>query len=139
MGTNSPNPLFMKVLVTGGTGYIGSITTEVLIQSGYEVVVLDNLYQGHRAAVHPEAAFVEADLSDKPAVDAVFREHRPQGIMHFASYTLVGESMESPFLYIGDNARNALNLLEAAVDHGTERFILSSTANLFDDREAMPM
>lgn len=129
----------MKILVTGGAGYIGSITTEVLIQSGYEVVVLDNLYQGHRAAVHPEADFVEADLADKPAVEAVFREHRPTGIMHFASYTLVGESMEHPFLYLGDNARNALNLLEAAVENGTERFILSSTANLFDDPETMPI
>ncbi|MCB1228653.1 MAG: UDP-glucose 4-epimerase GalE [Verrucomicrobiae bacterium] len=129
----------MKILVTGGAGYIGSITTEVLIKSGYEVVVLDNLFQGHRAAVHPDAAFVEADLADKPAVEAVFREHRPQGIMHFASRTLVGESMAEPFLYLGENVRNALNLLELAVEYGTERFILSSTANLFDDPEKMPI
>ncbi len=129
----------MKILVTGGAGYIGSITTEVLIKGGYEVVVVDNLFQGHRKAVHPDAAFVEADLADKAAIEAVFREHRPRGIMHFASRTLVGESMEHPFLYLGENVRNALNLLEVAVDHGTERFILSSTANLFDDPETMPI
>ena len=129
----------MKILVTGGAGYIGSITTEVLIKSGYEVVVVDNFFQGHRAAVHPDAAFVEADLADKPAIEAIFREHKPQGIMHFASRTLVGESMEQPFLYLGENVRNALNLLEVAVEHGTERFILSSTANLFDDPERMPI
>ena len=129
----------MKILVTGGAGYIGSITTEVLIGSGYEVVVLDNLFQGHREAVHPDAAFVEADLADRAAVEAVFREHRPLGIMHFASKTLVGESMEHPFRYLGENVRNALNLLEVAVDHGVERFILSSTANLFDKPERIPI
>ncbi|MBL9154023.1 MAG: UDP-glucose 4-epimerase GalE [Verrucomicrobiales bacterium] len=129
----------MKILVTGGAGYIGSVTTEVLIRSGYEVVVLDNLFQGHREAVHPDAAFVEVDLADKAAVEAVLRDHRPRGIMHFASKTLVGESMEHPFRYLGENVRNALNLLEAAVDHGVERFILSSTANLFDKPERMPI
>jgi UDP-glucose 4-epimerase len=129
----------MKILVTGGAGYIGSITTETLIKSGYEVVVFDNLFQGHREAVHPQAAFVEGDLADRDAVEALFREHQPKGIMHFASKTLVGESMEHPFRYLGENVRNALNLLEVAVDHGVERFILSSTANLFDKPERIPI
>jgi UDP-glucose 4-epimerase len=129
----------MKILVTGGAGYIGSITVEELIGAGDEVVVLDNLYQGHRAAVHPDAAFVQVDLADKGAVDAVMAEHRPDGIMHFASYTLVGESMEQPFLYLRDNIVNGLNLIQSAVDHGVRRFILSSTANLFDEPETMPI
>lgn len=129
----------MKILVTGGAGYIGSITTETLIASGYEVVVYDDLSVGHREAVHPRAAFVEGALEDKHLIAETLREHRPRGIMHFASRTLVGESMEHPFLYLGDNVRNALNLLEAAVDHGVERFILSSTANLFDDPERIPI
>jgi UDP-glucose 4-epimerase len=90
----------MKVLVTGGAGYIGSITVEQLIQAGDEVVVFDNLYQGHRAAVHPAAAFVEGDLADRAAIDALMAEHRPDAIIHFASYTLVGESMQKPFLYL---------------------------------------
>ncbi len=129
----------MKVLVTGGAGYIGSIAVERLIKAGEEVVVFDNLFQGHRDAVHPDAIFVQGDLADKAAVDALMAEHHPDGIMHFASYTLVGESVEKPFLYLRDNIVNGLNLIESAVNHGVKRFILSSTANLFDDPERMPI
>jgi UDP-glucose 4-epimerase len=129
----------MKVLVTGGAGYIGSITVEQLIKAGESVVVLDNLYQGHRDAVHPDAFFVQGDLCDKGLLDAVMSEHKPDGIMHFASYTLVGESMEHPFLYLRNNIVNGLNLMQSAVEHGVRRFILSSTANLFDDPEQMPI
>jgi UDP-glucose 4-epimerase len=129
----------MKVLVTGGAGYIGSITVEQLIKAGESVVVFDNLYQGHRAAVHPQAVFVEGDLADRATVDDLMASHRPDAIMHFASYTLVGESMVKPFLYLGDNISNGLNLVQSAVEHGVRRFILSSTANLFDDPERMPI
>jgi UDP-glucose 4-epimerase len=120
-------------------GYIGSIVVEQLIQAGESVVVFDNLYQGHRAAVHPDAIFVEGDLADRVAVDTLLSEHQPEAIMHFASHTLVGESMETPFRYLGENVTNGLNLLQAAVQHGVRRFILSSTANLFDDPERMPI
>lgn len=129
----------MKILVTGGAGYIGSITVEELIKAGDEVTVLDNLYQGHRAAVHPDATFVQADLADKAAIDAAMAEHRPDGIMHFASYTLVGESIEQPFLYLRDNVVNGLNLIQSALEHDVRRLILSSTANLFDKPEQMPI
>ncbi|MCA9998425.1 MAG: UDP-glucose 4-epimerase GalE [Anaerolineales bacterium] len=129
----------MKILVTGGAGYIGSATVEMLINEGDEVVIIDNLYQGHLDAVHPQATFVQADLADKAAIDAVMAAHKPDGIMHFASHTLVGESMERPFLYLRDNIVNGLNLMESAVEHGVKRFILSSTANLFDDPERMPI
>ena len=129
----------MKVLVTGGAGYIGSIAVEQLIKAGEEVVVFDNLYQGHQQAVHPKAAFVQGDLADRAAIDAVMAEHKPDAVMHFASHTLVGESMEKPFLYIGENIVNGLNLLQSAVDHGVLKFILSSTANLFDKPERMPI
>ena len=129
----------MKILVTGGAGYIGSITVERLIKAGAEVVVFDNLYQGHRDAVHPDAVFVQGDLADKETIEATIAEHQPDGIMHFASYTLVGESVEKPFLYLRDNIVNGLNLIESAVKHGVQGFILSSTANLFDDPERMPI
>lgn len=129
----------MKVLVTGGAGYIGSIVVEQLIQAGETVVVFDNLYQGHRAAVHPAATFVGGSLADRSAVDDLLNEHRPQAIMHFASHTLVGESMENPFRYLGENVTNGLNLLQSAVQHGVRRFILSSTANLFDEPARMPI
>jgi UDP-glucose 4-epimerase len=129
----------MKILVTGGAGYIGSVVAEQLVEAGESVVVFDSLCQGHRAAVHPGAIFVQGDLADRAAVDAALGRHRPEAIMHFASHTLVGESMRSPFLYLGENVTNGLNLLQSAVEHGVRRFILSSTANLFDDSQRVPI
>ncbi len=129
----------MRILVTGGAGYIGSITTEKLVSLGHEVTVVDNLSQGHRNAVHPDARFIPLDLSDRPAIDSAFATSRPEAVMHFASKTIVGESMEHPFLYLGDNVTNGTNLLRSAVAHGVKRFILSSTANLFDDPERIPI
>ena len=129
----------MRVLVTGGAGYIGSVAVGQLCDAGHEVVVFDSLYQGHRAAVDDRAELVEGDLADRAAVERLFASHRPEGVMHFASHTLVGESMEKPFLYLGDNLRNGLNLLECAAEQGTKRFILSSTANLFGLPERVPI
>jgi len=126
-------------LVTGGAGYIGSHVVEELCDAGEAVVVFDNLYTGHRAAVHPKAEFVFGDLKDAAVVNRLFDDYQFDAVMHFASYTLVGESMQKPFLYIGDNVTNALNLLRAMIDHNVKRFILSSTANLFDNPERMPI
>ena len=121
----------MKVLVTGGAGYIGSVTSEVLLSRGYEVVVFDNLSQGHRAAVPPAAILVEGDLSSAEAIHRAIATHQPDAVMHFAARSLVGESMEEPFTYLRDNVMNGLNVLDACVAGGVDRFILSSTANLF--------
>ncbi|MBW1872913.1 MAG: UDP-glucose 4-epimerase, partial [Deltaproteobacteria bacterium] len=129
----------MKILVTGGAGYIGSVVAEELLAAGYEVVVFDNLFQGHRQAVPEAVVFVEGDLADRRAIGAVVKEHKPEAIMHFASHTLVGESMQQPFLYLRDNVVNGLNLMAAACEFGVEKFILSSTANLFDDPKRMPI
>jgi UDP-glucose 4-epimerase len=129
----------MRILVTGGAGYIGSEAVAQLCDAGYEVTVLDSLFQGHRAAVDARAELVVGDLADRAALDHTFRAHRPEAVMHFASHTLVGESMEKPFLHLGDNVRNGLNLLECAAEHGTGRFILSSTANLFGLPERVPI
>lgn len=129
----------MSILVTGGAGYIGSTVTEELIKRGEEVVVFDNLSCGHRAAVHPEASFVKGDLADRTALATLFEHHDVDAVMHFASYTLVGESMEHPFMYLSDNVTNGLNLLHEAVNRGVRRFILSSTANLFDEPKRIPI
>ena len=129
----------MKIFVTGGAGYIGSVVVEQLIADGEQVVVFDNLSQGHRAAVHPAATFVAGDLTDRSAIDAALAAHRPEAVMHFASRTLVGESMQRPFLYLGENVIGGVNLLASLIDHGVRRFILSSTANLFDAPERMPI
>jgi UDP-glucose 4-epimerase len=129
----------MKIFVTGGASYIGSVTVEQLVARGHDVVVFDNLYQGHRAAVHPQAAFIEGDLAARADIAAALARHRPDAVMHFASYSLVGESMQRPFKYLHENVSNGLNLLEAMVEAGVPRFILSSTANLFDEPESLPI
>lgn len=129
----------MKILVTGGAGYIGSITTEKLIEQGHEVTIFDNLYQGHRAAVHPKAAFVQGDLASKAQISAAIEAHQPEAVMHFAAYSLVGESMQKPFKYLQENTNNGLNLMEAMCEFGVKKFILSSTANLFDQPERIPI
>lgn len=129
----------MKILLTGGAGYIGSIVGEQLVERGDEVIVFDNLFQGHKAAVHPQARFVQADLKDRHALHKLFSETQIEAIMHFASYTLVGESVEKPLKYIGDNVTNGINLLQEAVSHGINKFILSSTANLFERPLKIPI
>ncbi len=127
----------VKVLVTGGAGYIGSVTTEVLLSAGHDVVVFDNLTQGHRQAVPPAAEWVLGDLSSPGEIGAAIAAHRPDAVMHFAARSLVGESMAEPFAYLRDNVVNGLNLIEACVTGGVERFILSSTANLFAAPESL--
>jgi UDP-glucose 4-epimerase len=129
----------VAILVTGGAGYVGSIVTERLVEQGADVVVYDNLSQGHRSAVHLGARFIEGDLADLAQLESLFQRYEIDAVMHFAGHTLVGESFARPFRYLGSNVRNGLNLLETAVARGVRRFILSSTANLFDRAETMPI
>ncbi|MDI1335985.1 MAG: UDP-glucose 4-epimerase GalE [Lacunisphaera sp.] len=129
----------MKILVTGGAGYIGSVATEVLLRTGHTVLVFDNLQQGHAAAIEPGAAFVRGDLRDPAAIGATVQDFSPDAVLHFAANSLVGESMRDPFAYLGDNVVSALNLLRAMDAHGVKRIILSSTANLFADPLKMPI
>jgi UDP-glucose 4-epimerase len=129
----------MAILVTGGAGYIGSHVVEMLIERGYEVVVFDSLVAGHRAAVHKDAIFVQGDLLNMADIQALFKQHSFDGILHFASHINVGESMENPFKYFRENVIAMMNLLEVASLAGVKRFILSSTANLFDEPESIPI
>ncbi len=129
----------MRVLVTGGAGYIGSVVVDRLIDEGATVIVLDDLSQGHRAAIHPAAEFVEATLSDRAALAEAFTRHQPQTVMHFAAHAHVGESMERPFLYLGENVLNGVALFETAIKHGVRRFVFSSTANLFSSPQQVPI
>ena len=110
----------MKVLVTGGAGYIGSITSEVLLNRGHDVVVFDNLSQGHRAAVPADAEWVQGDLASPQEIREAVGQRRPDAVMHFAARSLVGESMDDPFAYLRDNVMNGLNLLDACVAGGVE-------------------
>ena len=129
----------MRVLVTGGAGFVGSHTVLALIDRGDEVVVLDNLRQGHRAAVPSGARLVVGDLADPILVDRVLGETRFDAVMHFAALSLVGESMQMPFHYFVQNAGLGVALIDACVRHGVGRFILSSTAALFGNPDEIPI
>ena len=129
----------MNILVTGGAGYIGSVVVEELVKAGERVIVYDNLSQGHRDAVDPQATFIKGDLADVVRLEAVFQQHHIEAVMHFASSTLVAESVANPLLYFRNNVACGLNLFEAMLRHGVKKFILSSTANLFAEPERMPI
>ena len=129
----------MRILVTGGAGYIGSIVSEELLKSGDEVVVVDNLAQGHRAAVPNGAAFEEGDLRDRAFLDRVFREYKPEAVMHFAASSLVGESVVEPLRFFRNNVDGGLTLFETMVARGVLKLIFSSTANLFAEPERIPI
>ena len=132
-----------RFLVTGGAGYVGSHLVAALVARGDDVTVLDNLRQGHRAAIPAGVRLVVADLADPDAVDAVLAEgagDRPwHAVFHFAALSLVGESMREPFRYLLENATNGIRLIDACARHGVRRFVLSSTANLFGTPEVIPI
>ena len=129
----------MKIFVTGGAGYIGSICVEEMLNRGHEVAVLDNLTEGHRAAVDPRATYYQADLSDREAVVRAIGEFGPEAVMHFAANALVGESMENPSKYFRNNVSNGVNLLDAMVENGVKKFVFSSTCATFGVPESMPI
>jgi UDP-glucose 4-epimerase len=120
-----------RYLVTGGAGFVGSHVVLALLDLGHEVVVFDNLSQGHRAAVPPAAGLIEGDLADLRLVGDVLKDGRWDGVLHFAALSLVGESMKQPFRYMLHNATTGIRLVEACVRSGVDRFVLSSTANLY--------
>ena len=128
----------MKVLVVGGAGYIGSHMVKMLLAGGHQVVTFDNLSGGFRDAVLG-GEFVEGDLADRLALDNVFTLHRPDAVMHFASFIQVGESVQLPDKYYRNNFSNTVNLLDAMVAHGVKRFIFSSTAAIFGEPEYVPI
>lgn len=129
----------MKVLVTGGAGYIGSVCVEELLNAGHQVTVLDNLTEGHRSAVDPRAEFVQVCLGDRDRVRQVLGGSGAEAVLHFAASALVGESMTDPGKYFRNNVAHGLNLLEAAVGAGVRKFVFSSTCATYGVPERMPM
>ena len=130
----------MKILVTGGAGYIGSHTVRQLVAAGHEVVVLDNLAYGHREAiVDGEVVLVEGDVGDAAVVEALFGAHGIEGVMHFAAFIEVGESVRDPLKYYRNNFAAPLNLLAVMREHGCRRFIFSSTCATYGMPEKVPI
>jgi UDP-glucose 4-epimerase len=128
----------MRLLVTGGAGYIGSIVAKQLLAAGKEIVVFDNLERGHRSAVPPGARLVTADLLDRDAVDSALAKGI-DGVLHFAALALVGESMSQPERYYRTNVGGTLNLLEAMHASGVQRLVFSSTCAVYGQPDQLPI
>jgi UDP-glucose 4-epimerase len=129
----------MRVLVTGGAGFIGSIVADRLLCDGHSVTVLDNLSKGRKQAVPGKAEFVLADTGDGPALDRIFAAGRFDAVMHFAAFIEAGESMVSPELYFENNTAKTLTLLRAMLRHRVLRLVFSSTAAVYGDPTRLPI
>lgn len=128
----------MAILVLGGAGYIGSHTVYALCEAGREVVVVDNLETGHAEAVHPDAKFYKGDISDKSFLNEVFQKENIEAVIHFAAYSLVGESVENPLKYYENNLSKTRDMLEVMVANGVDKFVFSSTAATYGEPERVP-
>lgn len=129
----------MKIFVTGGAGYIGSICAELMLNEGHAISIFDNLSEGHRAAIDPRADFVEGDLQDRQSIESALAKSRPDAVMHFAANALVGESMQNPSKYFRNNIAHGLNLLDAMIASDVRRFVFSSTCAIFGPPERVPI
>ena len=128
----------MKVLITGGAGYIGSHCNRYFAEKGVETVVLDDLSSGHREAV-TDGRFVEGDFGDRGLLDKVLGAEKFDGIIHFAAFIDVAESVAEPAKYYENNVVKMKTLLDAAVAHGVKQFVFSSTAAVFGEPEYVPI
>jgi UDP-glucose 4-epimerase len=129
----------MRVLVTGGAGYVGSVTAERLIEAGHEVVILDTLVTGHPEGVPARATFIEGTVGDRASVAELLRSERIDAVLHCAARSLVGQSMQDPALYYHENVVGGIALLDAARDAGVDRMVFSSTAAVYGAPERTPL
>jgi UDP-glucose-4-epimerase GalE len=129
----------MRILVTGGAGYVGSVSVERLIGAGHEVIVLDNVSTGHAAAVIPGVGFVRGSYGDREAVASLLREARSEAVLHCGAKSLVGESMRDPAAYYRANVVGGVALLDAMRDAGVGRIVFSSTAAVYGVPESTPI
>jgi len=129
----------MKVLVTGGAGYIGATTVRSLIAEGHDVVVFDNLSKGHRDAIPKSVPLIVGDVGDRRAIDAALQQHGPEAVLHFGAFIEAGESMQAPEKYFRNNSASSLTLLEAMLANGVKKLIFSSTAALYGEPRRIPI
>lgn len=129
----------MRILVTGGAGYIGSVMTDVLVDGGHDVTVFDNLSRGHRDAISPRAIFVEGDLVDTPLVLGTLKNNGIEAVIHMAGDALVAESMENPGRYYRNTLIAGVSLLEAMRDAGVRPIVFSSTCAVYGVPEGTPL
>ncbi|GAY72630.1 UDP-glucose 4-epimerase GalE [Lentilactobacillus kosonis] len=129
----------MAVLVLGGAGYIGSHAVDRLIMNGYDVVVVDNLVTGHVAAINDQAKFYQGDVRDKDFLNDVFSKEDIEGVIHFAAFSIVPESMEKPLKYFDNNTGGMITLLEVMHEHNVKFIVFSSTAATYGEPKQIPI
>ena len=129
----------MKILVTGGAGYIGGFMVDRLLEDGHEVFVADSLERGHMEAVSEKARFLQGNLLDKSFVESLFKDKKYDAVIHFAGFISMGESMENPYFYFSNNTLASLNILEEMVESGNDNFIFSSSAGVYGNPVKIPI
>ncbi len=128
-----------NILVTGGAGYIGSHTVHALIEAGHRVTVVDNLYSGHRWAVHADARFVECDIADDQCVRSVIKDDQIEAVIHFAGHIVVPESVADPLMYYQNNVVGSLSLTKACAQMGIKKLVFSSSAAVYGSPAEVPV
>ncbi len=129
----------MKILVTGGAGYIGSHFVKYLVKNNFSPIVLDSLVRGHREAVDKSIPFENVDLLDNVELEKVINKYKPEAIVHFAAFAYVGESVENPELYYTNNVVGSFNLIKAAVKNNIKKFVFSSTCSIYGNPDRVPI
>ena len=129
----------MAILVTGGAGYIGSVTAERLRETREEIVILDDLFRGHRAAVDPRVPFYQGRVGDPALLERITREYKIDSCVHFAALAYVGESVEKPAEYFENNVAQGVTFLRALLDAGVRHFVFSSTCATYGEPQEMPL
>ncbi|MCJ8330996.1 MAG: UDP-glucose 4-epimerase GalE [Lentisphaeria bacterium] len=129
----------MAILVTGGAGFIGSVTVEALVKSGEDVVVLDNLSRGFRKAVNDSIPFYKADISDAETLGKIFSEHEIDACIHFAAYAYVGESVTEPRIYFQNNAVGSINFFDILIENNIKNVVFSSTCATYGEPVEIPI
>ncbi len=129
----------MRVLVVGGAGYIGSVTVDQLVASGYDVTVIDSLVAGHAAALNPESEFMQGDIRDEAVLGRLFAAHTFDAVINYGGYIQAGESVQQPGRYFANNVAGAIALLNAMVTYDVKRFVFSSSAAVYGEPESVPI
>lgn len=129
----------MRILVTGGAGYIGSHFVKMLSRSNHEIVVVDNLSRGHKESLPGDVQFELADIREAEKISAVIKKHTPEAVVHFAAFAYVGESVEHPELYYQNNVVGSYNLIRAASENKVKYFVFSSTCSVYGNPDRVPI
>lgn len=129
----------MRILITGGAGYIGSFMVRAALDKGHEVVVVDSLERGHRESIDARAKIIVGELRDKKFVDSLFSKNKFDAVVHFAGYISMAESVENPYLYFDNNVNASLNIIESMTNHKINNFIFSSSAGVYGNPVKTPI